>query len=315
MHNYAACACSLLELARVLEFQKHAANPCFYKAMGQATYLTLERNQWQDLYDGDCFSFLPAGDLAFRAVVVGKEDPHNAGTSDVTPTLQVSEELQPDPVADQPASPFSNIIDPQIPPPLSKTSPSFPEPETSHTDPPTSDPPPAPDDSLDDLLFGNAPLQLDAENTDRETDSKRVPKVTEAAVKLSSSNGNKEHSPVTTGGEEDQSDPGGAATAMSSENNEEETDDCGNQNEVAAGGSSASTAGSTNKPRVLPAWLASISTATNHASGKGGATKKGKASASKPVKQKASTSASDEDIVPKPKPAKVGTKGTWGGRR
>lgn len=240
--------------------------------------------------------------------MVNEEELSSVGTSDVTPTLQVSEELQPEPIH-QPVLQSPNTNDPKVPLLHSKTPPSSPKAGTSHTIPPASDPPPAPDSSLDDLLFGNVPLEPDSKGTNGEAgkadskgtngetgraDSKHMPEVMEVASSWDGS-GDKESLPVTTGG---QADPGVTATGESNERSDAPCD----LSEVGAGTNTA--AGSTNKPRVLPAWLASITTAASHtgSKGRGGATKKGKAPSSK---KKASES-SDQDIT---KPAKVGTIG------
>lgn len=238
--------------------------------MDQTAYVSLEREQWKDLNDGDCFSLLPAGELSFRAVVKVNKSPEN-GTSDAVPAVQVPPpEPQPDPV---PVPPSSAARDPQTPP--------LQEPSTSHADPPTSHGS-SPADSVDDLLFGDAPLQPDTEEN----------KTSDASSKL----------------QEDE-----AASTPEEGSPEDTADRCASSAGGKQSGSDRKeapanrTAGSTNKPRVLPGWLASIGTSGGGGKGGvGGATKKARAPPSKPAKQKVSRSP-EEDPHPRHKPVKVGT--------
>lgn len=267
--------------------------------MDQTAYVSLERDQWKDLKDGDCFSLLPAGEVAFRAVVNVVESPEN-GT--VVPAVEVPPpEPQLDPVPVPPSS--SAVGDPQTPPRL--------EPSPCHADPPTShgSPPPLPaGDSVDDLLFGDAPLQPDTEDTSNnlktsEADSKGMLQAAEESAPEDGDSNKEERAPEDT------------AAAKEDKPASEDGVTAGASGGGIQSGARPGAVGSTNKPRVLPRWLASIGTAADCSSGGkgggggGGATKKARAPPSKPAKQKVSQSSDPpEDPGPRPKrpPVKVG---------
>lgn len=183
------------------------------------------------------------------------------------------------PVTEPP--PQKAVADPPVPPFSARDSPQ-PDPSTSCAELPKSSPAPA-SDSVDDLLFGDAPLQSpdtkDAGTglkTSEEADLKSTLQETE---EKEGGNGEEKNPPEdgVADKEESASETKDFDGGTKSDNVHEEAANC-----IAAG--------STDKPRVLPGWMGSAGAVGTGSSGGGGggAKKKRALSASKPKKQQVS---------------------------